>query len=134
LNAARFWTFFIGVIGTLFGLVFVNPDIKSLFDALIKVISLFMGVIGGLFVFGAVMRRANATCAMIGAIVGASLMFCMWKFTAVLGYLDTDSGIPTCLVVGYLASLASTRPTGDITGLTIYTQYNPAVSTEPSKE
>jgi SSS family solute:Na+ symporter len=134
LNAARFWTFLIGVAGTLFGLVFVNPDIKSLFDAFIKVIGLFMGVLGGLFVLGAVTRRANATGAMIGAIVGAGVMFCMWKFTEVNGYLYTASGISTCLVVGYVASLASARPTGDLTGLTIYTLHDPAVSTEPSKE
>ncbi len=134
LKAARFWTFLIGVIGTLFGLVFVNPDIKSLFDAFIKVIGLFMGVLGGLFVLGAVTRRANATGAMIGAIVGASVMFCLWKFTAVNGYLYTASGISTCLVVGYVASLASTQPTGDLTGLTIYTLHDPAVPNEPSKE
>ena len=44
LNSARAVTLLMGVLGTLLGLVFVNPEIKSLFDAFIKVIGLFMGV------------------------------------------------------------------------------------------
>lgn len=125
LNAARFWTFLIGVLGTLLGFIFVNPEIKSLFDAFIKVIGLFMGVLGGLFVLGALSRRANATGAMSGAIVGAAVMFCMWKYTAINGYLYTASGISTCVVVGLLVSLVSDKPTQDLTGLTIYTLQSP---------
>jgi Na+/proline symporter len=121
LNAARFSTFLIGVVGTLLGLVFVNPEIKSLFDAFIKVIGLFMGVLGGLFVLGALTRRANATGAMIGAVVGAGFMFYLWRFTDMNGYLYTASGITTCLAVGYVSSLALPRPAHDLTGLTIYT-------------
>jgi len=134
LNAARFWTFLIGVVGTLFGLVFVNPEIKSLFDAFIKVIGLFMGVLGGLFVLGAVTKRANATGALIGAIVGAGVMFCMWRFTAVNGYLYTASGICTCVLVGFVASLFSSPPAQDLTGLTIYTLHGGASKSEPSAE
>ncbi len=134
LNAARFWTFLIGVVGTLFGLVFVNPEIKSLFDAFIKVIGLFMGVLGGLFVLGAITKRANAVGAMIGAIVGAGVMFCLWKYTAINGYLYTASGICTCVVVGFVASLASGRPANDLSGLTIYTLQKPQTITEPSAD
>lgn len=121
LRAARLWTFLVGVVGTLLGLVFVNPDIRSLFDTFISVIGLFMGVLGGLFILGAVTRRANARGAMIGAMVGAGVMVCLWKFSAVNGYLYTASGIVTCVVVGLVASLASGPPTNDLTGLTIYT-------------
>jgi Na+/proline symporter len=130
LRAARFWTVLIGVAGTLIGLLFLNPEIKSLFDAFIKVIGLFMGVLGGLFALGALTRRANASGAMIGAIVGAGVMFGLWRFTSVNGYLYTASGISSCLVVGYIASFASPRPTGDLTGLTLYTLHDdsPAVS------
>ena len=129
LNAARFFTVLLGVIGTLLGLVFVDPGIKSLFDTFIIVIGLFMGVLGGLFVLGALTRRANATGAMIGAIVGAGVMFCLWKFTAINGYLYTASGIGTCVAVGFVASLASGRPTNDLTGLTIYTLHEAATET-----
>ena len=120
LNAARLCTFLIGVIGTLIGLVFVDPDIKSLFDAFIKVIGLFMGVLGGLFVLGALTRRANAVGAMLGALVGAAVMFWLWKYTNINGYLYTASGIGVCFIVGYVGSLATGRPSQDLTGLTVY--------------
>jgi hypothetical protein len=48
-------------------------------------------------------------------------MFCLWKFTAVNGYLYTASGIATCVVVGYVASLLFSPPTRDLRGLTLYT-------------
>lgn len=121
LNSARVFTVLIGVLGTLFGLIFVNPDIKSLFDAFIKVIGLFMGVLGGLFVLGALTRRANGIGALIGAIAGAAVMFCLWKFTKVNGYLYTFSGITSCFCVGYLASLLLPRFQNDLSGLTVYT-------------
>ena len=121
LNAARFLTFLLGVLGTLLGLVFVNPEIKSLFDAFIKVIGLFMGVLGGLFVLGALTRRANGPGALIGALAGAAVMFCLWRFTDVNGYLYTASGISSCFLVGYVASLVTASTTRNLTGLTIYT-------------
>jgi len=121
LTLARFITFVMGVIGTLLGLVFVDPEIKSLFDAFIKVIGLFMGVLGGLFVLGVLPRRANSFGALTGALVGAATMFCLWRFTNVNGYLYTVSGITTCVCVGYVASLfyGSNK---DPTGLTLFTR------------
>ena len=67
LSIARWSTFFIGVLGTLLGLIFVDPEIKSLFDASIKIIGLFMGLLGGLFILGATSRRATASGALVGA-------------------------------------------------------------------
>jgi solute:Na+ symporter, SSS family len=121
LNAARMITLVMGVVGTLFGLIFVDPDIKSLFDAFIKVIGLFMGVLGGLFVLGVLTRRANAFGALTGAFVGAMAMFLLWRFTNVNGYLYTVSGIVTCVVVGYVASVVRGGQDRDLSGLTIFT-------------
>jgi len=120
LKAARWTTFTIGTIGTLLGLVFVNPEIKSLFDTFIKIIGLFMGVLGGLFVLGFLTKRANGFGAMIGAIIGTISMFFLWKFTNVNGYLYTISGISTCFVTGYMASFISGDSAGPKEGLTIY--------------
>ena len=121
LTAARVLTFVIGVVGTLLGLVFVNPDIKSLFDTFIAVIGLFMGVLGGLFILGATSKRANGTGAMIGALVGAAVMFCLWRFSPLNGYLYTSAGIGTCVLVGFCASLLGSAPQHDLSGLTIHT-------------
>lgn len=120
LNAARLITFVMGVLGTLLGLIFVDPEIKSLFDAFLKVIGLFMGVLGGLFVLGVMTRRANAGGALVGALTGAGVMFSLWKFTSVNGYIYTASGITTCFVTGYLVSLLLPGPSTDLSGLTIY--------------
>ena len=121
LNAARLFTFLIGVLGTLLGLIFVDPEIKSLFDAFIKVIGLFMGVLGGLFVLGALTCRANGTGALLGALIGAGVMFSLWLDGRVNGYLFTAAGITTCFVVGYLLSLLLGRRSDNLAGLTIYT-------------
>jgi len=121
LQAARILTLAMGLLGTALGLVFVDPDIKSLFDAFIKVIGLFMGVLGGLFVLGVTTRRANGPGALTGALVGAAVMFSLWMFTRVNGYIYTACGIATCFVVGYLASLLFAPPRGDLSGLTMHT-------------
>ncbi len=120
LNAARLITVAMGVLGTLIGLLFVDPDIKSLFDAFLMVIGLFMGVLGGLFVLGVMTRRANANGALAGALIGAIVMLCLWMFTKVNGYIYTASGITACFITGYLASLLLQCPTSDLTGLTVY--------------
>jgi SSS family transporter len=124
LNAARLITLLTGVLGTLLGLIFVDPEIKSLFDAFLKVIGLFMGVLGGLFVLGVMTRRANAAGALAGALIGATVMFCLWRFTNVNGYIYTASGIATCFIAGYLTSLLLPHSSRDLTGLTIYTRRN----------
>ena len=130
LRAARLVTFSIGVIGTLIGLLFVNPDIKSLFDQFIKVIGLFMGVLGGLFVLGAVTTRANGVGALIGALVGALSMYLVWQYTAINGYLYTAIGITVCFVVGYGVSLVTGVSQRDLDGLTIYTLLHPDQETD----
>lgn len=125
LSMARVLTFLFGVAGTLLALLFVNPEIKSLFDAFIKVIGLFMGVLGGLFLLGALTRRASAVGALTGSLVGAAVMFGLWIDGRVNGYLYTTIGISTCFVVGYLVSLIIRQPSRDLTGLTVYTLGGP---------
>ncbi|MFT5522287.1 MAG: SSS family solute:Na+ symporter [Pirellulaceae bacterium] len=123
LRYAQGITLTMGVIGTLLALVFVDPNIKSLFDEFLKIVGLFMGVLGGLFVLGVTTRRANGTGAMAGAIMGAVVMFCLWKFTKVNGYLYTVCGLTSCCVFGYAVSLLS-RQTKDLTDLTLHTLTN----------
>ncbi|NIA15508.1 MAG: sodium/solute symporter [Nitrospiraceae bacterium] len=121
LRWARALTLLFGVLGTLFGLMFVDPEVRSLFDSFIKVIGLFMGVLGGLFVLGVMTRRANGAGALTGAIVGAVVMFVLWRFTPVNGYLYTFCGVATCFVVGYVASCVLPGDRQSSEGLTIYT-------------
>lgn len=122
LRGARVVTVILGILGTVFGLVFVNPEIRSLFDTFIKIIGLLMGVLGGLFVLGVMTRRANSGGALAGGLGGALVMFFLWWFTEVNGYLYTVTGILTCVVMGYGASflLPGRRR---IDGLTIHSLW-----------
>lgn len=133
LNAARICTLLIGIVGTALGLVFADPSIRSLFDAFIQVIGLFMGVLGGLFLLGALTRRANEAGAMIGALVGAAVMFALWRYSSVSGYLFTAIGITVCFVVGYFASSLVPQTSKNLAGLTIYDD-GPPVPESPAYE
>ncbi|MCR9202836.1 MAG: sodium/solute symporter [Planctomycetaceae bacterium] len=100
LNAARLLTVVLGIAGTAIGLVFIDPDIKSLFDEFLKIIGLFMGVLGGLFLLGMFSQTATGTGALAGALVGAAVMYATWKYTSINGYLYATIGITTCLIIG----------------------------------
>nr|WP_246120231.1 sodium/solute symporter [Blastopirellula retiformator] len=131
LNAARLCTLLIGVAGTSLGLMFADPSIRSLFDAFMQVIGLFMGVLGGLFLLGALTRRTTEAGAMIGALVGAGVMFSLWKYSSVSGYLFTAIGITVCFVVGYLASCCLPPGEKNLAGLTLI-DNPPPVSESPT--
>ncbi|MFT5851979.1 MAG: SSS family solute:Na+ symporter [Colwellia sp.] len=124
LNAARWLTFIMGTLGTLAGLIFINPEIYSLMAAYFKVIGMFMGVLGGLFVLGALTKRANSTGAMIGIFSSYITTIAAWQLGWANGYLYATIGIISCLVFGYIGSLLTqtTKTTEkDLTGLTLYT-------------
>ncbi len=104
LRAARILTVVMGILGTSFGLVFINPDIKSLFDEFIKIVGLIMGMLGGLFLLGVLSRRANATGALIGCAGGAAVVLWVWKGTDVAGYFYPFVSVSSCFVIGLLAS------------------------------
>jgi len=130
LTVARVLTAIVGVIGTWFALMFIDPEIRSLFDTFMKVIGLLMGVLGGLFLLGVGTTRANAFGAMTGTLIGTMTMLAVWQFTRVNGYLYTAIGITSCVVAGYLASLMTARSSRDLNGLTIYTSPdNPETAT-----
>lgn len=121
LNAARLLTFTMGVIGTLAGLLFISPEIRSLMEEYFKVIGMFMGALGGLFVLGVVTRKANGWGAMVGIFAGVTVMISAWLMEWVDGYLFATIGILTSLLVGYLASLLLPSEEKDLAGLTLYT-------------
>jgi len=127
MSAARWLTFIMGALGTLAGLIFINPEIRSLMEAYFKVIGMFMGALGGLFVLGALTKKANSFGAIVGILAGVSIMISAWQMGWANGYLYATIGIISCLVVGYIASLLSQTfiaPKTDLTGLTLYTMQS----------
>ncbi len=118
---ARALTFGFGAAGTALGLLFIDPANRSLFDSFIKVIGLFMGVLGGLFALGILTRRATGWGSLLGALAGAAVMALLPVYTAISGYLFAFIGITTCFTVGYTASLLFPSDSHSIDGLTIHT-------------
>ena len=121
LNAARILTFMMGVIGTLAGLLFISPEVRSLMEEYFKVIGMFMGALGGLFVLGVASRRANGWGALVGIFSGVAVMVAVWLNEWADGYLFATVGIVTALLVGYLASFILPSDRQDLDGLTLYT-------------
>ncbi|GAA0781746.1 sodium:solute symporter [Shewanella aestuarii] len=124
MNAARWLTFIMGILGTLAGLIFIDPEIRSLMEAYFKVIGMFMGALGGLFVLGALTKKANSFGAISGILAGVTTMVSAWQLGWADGYLYATIGIISCLVVGYIASLLTQTAKSsnkDLTGLTLYT-------------
>ncbi|HQN35342.1 MAG TPA: sodium/solute symporter [Sedimentisphaerales bacterium] len=118
---ARMLTFGFGAAGTALGLLFIDPANRSLFDSFIKVIGLFMGVLGGLFALGVLTRRAGGWGSLLGALAGAGVMAMLPVYTAVNGYLFAAIGLVTCFMVGYGASLLLPSESHCLDGLTIHT-------------
>lgn len=139
---ARVITVLMGVSGTAAGLLFINPEIKSLFDQFIGILGMFLGVLAGLFALGATTRRANGPGSLVGAvtaIVTMVLIVSASRDQAVLGmdvrggfdaigcglyrvsgYLYAFIGILICYVVGYLASCVLPAQPRPLTGLTLW--------------
>ncbi|MCC6679768.1 MAG: sodium/solute symporter, partial [Phycisphaeraceae bacterium] len=121
LNAARVLTFTLGALGTLIGLLFINPNIRSLVDEYVRIIGIFMGVLGGLFALGMFTTRANGWGTLVGLIVSGVIMFILPMFSSMSFFLYAVVGLGSCFVVGYIASLVLPADNQDLTGLTVFT-------------
>ncbi|PIE22231.1 MAG: sodium:solute symporter [Planctomycetota bacterium] len=121
LGAARLLTLLMGLLGTAAALIFVDPNIRSLFNEYFKVIGMFMGALGGLFILGVCTRKASGYGALLGILLGVAVMVTVWKQTQVNGYLYAAIGIASCVVFGYLASLVLPGSQRDLRGLTLHT-------------
>jgi len=105
LHAARLVTVAAGGLGTLLGLLFINPTIKSLWDSFILILGLCMGVLAGLFLLGMLNRRASAPGALAGAIAGTAVVCTLALASSVVGYLFAAVGIACVWIVGWAASV-----------------------------
>ena len=149
--AARLTTLAMGIAGTCTGLLFIDPNIKSLFDEFIGILGMFLGVLAGLFTLGVTSRRANHRGSLFGAAFAICFMFSLmmaakgktlagcdfrgaydalgWEIYRVNAYLYAVLGIAVCHGVGYLASILTGSTNKDLTGLTLWD--TPRHSTDP---
>jgi solute:Na+ symporter, SSS family len=120
LRAARVATVVSGVLGTAIALFFIDPSFKSLFDEFLRVVGMFMGVLGGLFLLGVLTRRATGIGAWIGSVAGVGVMVCLWKFTGVHAAIYPFFGVGSCFSIGWFASIVLPSSSRSIEGLTLY--------------
>ena len=107
MQAARLLTLAVGLVGTLAGLLFIRPQIRSLTEEYFKVIGITMGALGGVFLLGMLTRRATSAGALGGMLLSGLITVVVAHRTPVNGYLYATIGIASCLACGYLVSLAA---------------------------
>ena len=121
LKAAKGLTLVMGVLGTLAGLFFISPEIRSLMSEYFKVIGMFMGALGGLFLLGIITTRAHSHGAFLGLLGGVGVMIWVWRSTDTNGFLYSFIGVSSCLLLGYTASVFLPAPDNDLENLTLHT-------------
>jgi solute:Na+ symporter, SSS family len=121
LRLARWLTAVVGLAGTVAALVLARSDVRSLWETFLSVIGLFGGTISGLFLLGIFVPRAHARGALVGAAVGAALVFAVSAAKITSFWMFAPVGVISCVAVGWLASLVLPGPSEAPDGLTIYT-------------
>jgi len=105
LNLARRATLIIGTAGILFAFFMATMDIKSLWDEFQKILGLVIGSLGGVFLLGILIKKANSLSALIG-IAGSILVqiiVAIYEPVHLIAYSAT--GVISCFVIGYISSL-----------------------------
>ncbi|MDA0334049.1 MAG: sodium:solute symporter [bacterium] len=119
---ARWLTAGIGIMGTGVALLMATLEIRSLYDTWTQLVSLLGGGFAGVYALGMLTRRANATGALLGAVVSVVVTVLVKAYTPLHFMLYASVSVLTCVVVGYLASLLLPGRIGDLEGLTVYTR------------
>ncbi len=122
LRLARGLTAIFAITGALFAMLMVSSDIKSLWHQFIFIVGLMGGGLGGLFVHGIFTRRANAQGAVIELLTSGILQYLFKRHCGLHNFVFALTGMASCVVVGYLASLLPPRGGKNLQGLTLYTR------------
>ena len=119
LRMARWLTVIFGFLGVGSALLIAAADVKSLWDSFIGILGLFGGSMCGLFLLGMCTTRANGKGAVIGAFVGAAVLWVVQQYSDVSFLLYASIGIVATFIFGYLFSLLF-KKADELKGLTIY--------------
>lgn len=120
LRLARILIVALGTLGTAVALVLATYDIRSLYDTFLTLLSLLGGSLAGIFALGVFTRRAHGSGVLLGGALSAALVLAVRSWTGVHFFLYAAAGLSSCVVLGYLASLALSAPARNLAGLTIY--------------
>ena len=108
LNAAKWVVVVVGILGIGGAALVALANIENAFKSFMSIVGLASGSLGGLFALGIFTKRGNGNGAMVGAVVGiAAVAIIKFGGFPVTGILNGFIGFFSCLVVGYLVSLAT---------------------------
>jgi SSS family transporter len=118
LRLARRLVVGLGVIAVATASALATFDIRSLWFLFQQCLGLVSSGLVGVFILGIFTRRASAAGVLVGAAASVAVLVHVTWFSPLHFYLYPVLGITTCVVVGYLASLALPGRPRDLTGLT----------------
>jgi SSS family transporter len=122
-RVARLTTLICGVLATLFAMWLARLNAPSLWKVFIKLIALIGGGFPGVFALGMLTRRANAPGVITGAIASIAATLAVQNLTDTNVFFHAFVAISSCVVVGYLASLAfggAVKTREQLRGLTLW--------------
>lgn len=121
LRVSRYTTVFWGLLATVVAL-FVG-GLGQIYLIATKVMGFWTGPLLGIFLLGLFTRRANATGAIIGAVVGTICTY-TWASQGFTAWMYAFVGLVPTLTIGYLVSLSTAAPKPEqLEGMTIYTRF-----------
>jgi SSS family transporter len=122
LTFAKWTTLFVGVAGLLFALVMAKLSFSALWDYYSETLGTVAGGLAGLFLLGMLSRRANVFGALVGLALSTVVQYLLNHFDPVDPLLSAFTGLVSCFVIGWLASVMIKIPQKDLTGLTVWTK------------
>ncbi len=130
LKVARVATVTVGLLGTGFALAMAHTDVKSLWDQFAFFLGLFGGGLGGIFLLAIFTRKTHGSGAAMGLIGSGVVQFLLISFTSMNKWFFAFTGLFSCLLIGYIASLVLPGVKKDDEGLTIYTLGKDRISSQ----
>ncbi|OHB48385.1 MAG: hypothetical protein A2Y10_19845 [Planctomycetes bacterium GWF2_41_51] len=120
LNLARLCVLLFGILGTALALLFASADIKSIWESFMSVLGLFGGSMCGLFLLGIFTKRIGGTAAIMGAFIGAAVLFWVNNYTKTYLVLYASIGIASCFISGYLISFIFPQKQKDLSQVVLH--------------
>src|SRR5690606_26236139 len=102
---ARMVTFILGAIGILFAYYMATLSVNSIWDEFNKVLGIILGSMGGVFLLGLLVRRANSFGAIAGIACSILAQLYVSLFTSMHFMLYSATGVISCFFVGWIASV-----------------------------
>jgi solute:Na+ symporter, SSS family len=116
---ARAATLSLGIFVTCIALYMAQKGVSSLWDKFNTILGLFTGCIGGAFILGIFTKKANGNGVMIGMAISCVTQILIQQYTSVHLLMYAFTGLVSCILFGYLFSLAVPHEQ-DLAGLTIF--------------